>query len=54
MMIVDGLMCRSGDITMDQVVMMVIYALDDYFYNQENRDKMTRGERVGASEVFVK
>ena len=33
-------------------LMMVLYALDDYFYNQENRDKMTRGERVGASEVF--
>tara|TARA_R100000231_G_scaffold46749_1_gene40182 strand:+ start:398 stop:736 length:339 start_codon:yes stop_codon:yes gene_type:complete len=33
-------------------LMMVLYALDDYFYNEENRDKMTHGERVGASEVF--
>ena len=33
-------------------LMSVKYALDDYFYNQENRDKMTRQELVGTSEVF--
>ena len=33
-------------------LMSVKYALNDYFYNQENRDKMTHQELVGTSEVF--